>query len=537
VLFGPYLNYAAAGFIDPWIYTGYFTNFSHIQRFHGNEYYFSRIPWTIPGVLMFQVATPAAASILLHAGILAVSVIALYFTVRWHYGTAPALLTSLALATSPSIHSAIAWDYPDGPAIAYGFVAAAFALRPGGRRAVNTILMAAFLTLSGLTNMSGAPMILAVLVFPLWRQRHVPKELAKEAGYILAGVVGTTLLLLPVSKWMLGYWLFYMQQINLARYEMANGVLTRMWGSGNDFLATAYRLFPPLFLLVFGPAVLLISRKRKDVAWAAHIALAICILLYCYQEFVLHGVALRVPYHSVYLVVPVFVLAGVVLGELWRRGAWRREWIVTGALALFVVALPFVAEAVRRDLFVSITWGTMAVAGAVGLALLSGWRQAPAVFRIPLVLLLATLLYAGPARQLNPFGSSQPHNREDFNALMSMQTILLSSKPAERPTLFWVDRGEFHENLFLSAQAMWTHEPSDFGKYLAGASREELQVRFQYNPTLIHLTDHPEKIAERLKLLDARGVHYENHRQWIVRDGQTQFYVAAEDLTDIWGIH
>ena len=41
---------------------------------------------------------------------------------------------------------------------------------------------------------------------------------------------------------------------------------------------------------------------------------------------------------------------------------------------------------------------------------------------------------------------------------------------------------------------------------------------------------------ERLKLLDSRGVHYENHRQWRIQLGQEQFWVAAEDLTDIWGI-
>jgi hypothetical protein len=329
--------------------------------------------------------------------------------------------------------------------------------------------------------------------------------------------------------------MFFLQQINLARYEMANGVLTRMWGSGNGFLPDAYRLFPPLFLLVFGPATLLASRKRKDVAWPAFLALAICFLLYCYQEFVMHGVALRVPYHSVYLVVPIFLFAGAVLGELWQRAVWTREWILTSLVALFLLALPFAANAWRNDVFISITWGNMTVGGLVALVLLAGWRQASSVFRIPLVLLLALLLYAGPARQLNPFRSARPHNREEFDALMSMQTILLSAKPPGRETLFWVDPGEVHDSLFLSAQALWTSSPFDFPALLK-IPAEDLRVRFEYNPTIVHLTDHPEKIAERLKMLDARGVHYENHRQWIIRDGQTPFYLAAEDMTDIWGI-
>lgn len=532
------MNYATAGYVDPWIYTGYFTNFSTIQQLFGERYYFSRLPWTIPGVLMFHVFTPAAASLLLNTCLVAACVISLYFAVRWHYGTVPALLTSLALATSPSLQSAVGWDYPDGPAIAYGFIAAAFALRPHGRPAVNTILMAMFLALSGYTNMSGAPMILSVLVFPLWRQRHSITEFAREATYIVVGVAGTTMALLPVSRLMLGYWPFYRKQIDLAQYEMGTpGVLSGMWGSGNDFLPAAYRLFPPAFLLVFGLAVLLVARKSTPVARSAYAALATCCGLYCYQEFVLHGVALRVHYHSVYLVVPTFLLAGVLLGELWRDGGWKYEGIVAGALALFVLTLPFVADARRDDVFGVILWSNMAIAGTVCLVLLAGWRKAPAVFRAPLALLLATLLFAGPVRELNPLRSAQPHNRDDFDTLMNLQAVLISSKPAKSETIFWVDKGEIHEPLFVSTQALWTSGAEDLTKYLTTASPEDLRVRFQRNPTVVHLTDHPEKLAERLKLLDSRGVHYENHRQWIVRTGPSQFYVAAEDMTDIWGIH
>ncbi len=484
LLFGPYVNFGTAGFIDPWIYTGYFTNFSYIQRFHANTYYFSRLPWTLPGILFFQIATPEVASILLNVCLVAVSVISLYYAIRWHYGTAPALITSLALLTSPFLISAVAWDYPDGPAIAYGFVAAAFAVRPGGRRWVNTVSMAVFLALSGFTNMSGAPMILSILVFPFWRQRHSVTELAREAAFILAGVAAATLALLPVSKAMLGYWPFFMKQIELASYEMGTpGLLTHMWGSGNEFLLTAYRLFPPAFLLLFGLAVLFLAKKRTAVAWPAWFALLVCCLLYCVQEFGLHGIALRVPYHSVYMVVPIFVFAGTVLGELWQPEFKTREWIPFAVVALFVVAMPFVADSWRVDQQTSQLWGNMSVAGAAAFLLLVGWRSAPSIFRIPIALLIASLLYAGPARQLNYLASIQPNNRSDFDALMSLQSVLKSAQPADREVLFWVDKDEFHANLFLSAQALWTAGAADFAGFLTSVSREELRNRLENSPT------------------------------------------------------
>lgn len=536
-IFGPYIKYPGAGYVDPWIYTGYFTNFTNTNLFHGTLYYFSRLPWTLPAALAFQLATPAVASILLNTCMAAASAISLYYAVRWHYGTAPALLTSLGLVVDPYFNSAVGWDYPDGPAIAYGFVAAAFAVRPHGRRTLNTILMAVFLALSGFTNMSGAPMILAILVFPLWRQRHSAVELAKEAGYILAGVAGAGLALLPVSKAVLGYWSFFMGQIKMAQYELGTpGVLTHMWGSGIGFLLGAYRLFPPVFLLLFGLVVFRMARKRKPIAWPSYIALLTCCALYAYQEFVMHGVALRVRYHCVYLVVPLFLLAGVVLGELWQVQTWRHDWIVVAALVLFVMAMPFLYDAWRQDLPQNM-WGDVFVAGAAALVLLAGWRISPAIFRIPLAVLMAGLLFASPARELSILLSLQRSNPEDFQALMNMQTLLKMSKPANREALFWVDQGELHNNLFVSAQSMWVLAPTDFAQFVRSASSEELKSRLQNSPTLVHLTDHPEKITERMKLLDSRGVHYENQRQWLVREGQTQFYVAAEDLTDIWGIH
>ena len=284
VLFGPYVNYAPKGNIDPWLYTGYFTNYSYIQAHYGTMYYFSRLPWTIPGLIVFQLANPTAGSLLLNACLVATCALSLYFAIRWHYGTVPAVLAAIALATNPWYFTTVAWDYPDGPAIAYGFLAVAFALRPHGSRAINTVLMAACLALSGFTNMSGAPMVVSVLISPLWRARHSLSELVREGAYILAGVAGTTMALVPLSKVVLGYWLFFMPQINLAREELGRPeILIKMWGTGEGFLLKAYHLFPAALLLVLGLVLLVTLRKRAAVAWRAYLALLGCCAIYSFS--------------------------------------------------------------------------------------------------------------------------------------------------------------------------------------------------------------------------------------------------------------
>ena len=538
VIFGPYVNYAPKGYIDPWLYTGYFTNHAYIQAHYGTTYYFSRLPWTIPGLIVFQIATPVVASILLNACLLATCGLSLYFAIGWYYGAFPAVLASIALATNPWYFSSVAWDYPDGPAIAYGFLAVVFALKPHGSRPANSILMAVFLSLSGFTNMSGAPMVLSVLAFPLWRSRRSPAGLVREIAYIVAGVAGTMIVLMPVSKVLLGYWLFFMPQLDLARQALKQPeVLLKMWGPGDGFLLKAYHLFPVALLLVFGLALLAALRKRAPAAWPSYLALLACTMIYSFQEFVLHGVVLHVAYHSVYMVVPLFVLAGVIFGELWRRSELHREWVRTTCLVLLSMALPYAMDAYRQKLFAPGLWTRMFVAGAIAMLLLAGLRAARTGFRIAIILFLLPLLYIGPASESLLYASIDTTNRDDFHALMSFNEALKANMPLERRAVFWADQDERDHYLFVSAQALWVFGAYDFRRAFQGAVPDDMRYQLATNTTLVHLTDHPERINEHLKLLDSHGVRYTNKRQWTVGSGQSLFYVAAEDIVDISALH
>ena len=130
LLLGPYSNFAPAGYLDPWFYTGYFLHFSYLFQQHGLTYYVSRLPYIVPGLLLFKIAPPVTASVLLNALIMASSLAALYCIVSWHYGNLPATLAGIALMTNTYFMAGVAWDYPDGPAVAYALLALAAFSRP-----------------------------------------------------------------------------------------------------------------------------------------------------------------------------------------------------------------------------------------------------------------------------------------------------------------------------------------------------------------------------------------------------------------------
>jgi hypothetical protein len=245
---GPYGNFSPPGFIDPWFYTGYFSNLPYMLRHYGMTYYVSRLPWILPGRLAFQMASPQTASLILNAVIVAVSGLSLYWIIRWYYGRISAVFTAITLVTNLYFYNTVAWDYPDGPSIAYAFAAVAFAVRPNGPRKLNTLAAGALFALSGFTNMSAGPMILGGLVMGVRQYRRSLRDFIREALLITFAVAMTTFMFCLISKLVLGQYQFFRPQIEQTLNVFPT--LSKMWGRGTDFLLAAYRLFPSGFLLV-----------------------------------------------------------------------------------------------------------------------------------------------------------------------------------------------------------------------------------------------------------------------------------------------
>ena len=141
----------------------------------------------------------------------------------------------------------------------------------------------------------------------------------------------TVLVFCPVSQVLFGRWTYFYWQVYHTIHSA--GILASMWGTGGGFLLNAPRLFAPVFLLLVGP-LLWRGRTPRPAAREAWLSLLICFALCAAQEFVLKGTALRIHYHSSYLIVPAFFCAGAFLGELWNGSAWPVVAMAASAVAL-----------------------------------------------------------------------------------------------------------------------------------------------------------------------------------------------------------
>jgi hypothetical protein len=543
--YGPFGIYSPIGTLDPWFYTGYFTNFSYLLLHHGMTYYVSRLPWIIPGRLAFAVASPEVATLLLCAAITTASGLSLYFVVRWYYGHLPAILAALALITNTYFMSTVCWQYPDGPAIAYAMIGMAFYLRPKGNPRWNGFLAACALTLSGFAQMAGAPMILSLLVIPLLRWRRSPKELLWQSLCTLAGVGVTTLLLMAVSKRVLGDALVFKPQFDMWISELHNpNYLSDMWGTGLGFLLKASRLFTPALLLVLAPVILIAARKPAAIAWVCYFAFLTCCLSYALQEFVAHRVSLRVSFVSSYMLVLVFCAVGVVLGELWnhKEASSAPRNIAATALAILTLALPLVYGVLRSEgvhAFSEPIWRVLSCLGAVTivLAILGRWKRLPLQYGTSALVLIA--ISAGPAMDLGigaglglqktVHASNLFHgpNADGFRCLMKIQGYLKSEVDDPRwDLIFWWDKDEPQSSLFDSVASLYVSGHRDITKEFSSGSGR----LYPTNMMMVHLTSHPERIAERTKLMASRGIGVAYERHIDMTYDRTSFIVSLQDL-------
>lgn len=564
LLFGPYSNFAPAGFLDPWIYTGYFTHFSYQMHLAGVSYYVSRLPWIIPGLLVFKIATPAAASVLLNALIMASSITAVYFIVFWHYGTTPAILGCIALMTNPYFMSGLAWDYPDGPAVAYALLALACFLRPAPKFLPSGVAGGACLALSGYTNLAGLPVLLGILMIPLWRYRKSLKRLVGEAGHIVLGGSAVTIVLAVVGKLLLGTFLFFMPQISMILYTRAHPeYLRNMWGDGYAWIPDAYRLFPPLFILFLGGLLLVKRWNRGDTFIGSYLCLVAASVLFCIFEFKFHNVGLRVAYCSTYLMAPLGVFTGLLMGELLPRASHPAGARTVAPISSVKPAAPIAAGLVglalpflyrygthpvfsRREL-----WGGMLVVGllAAGCVL---WMQVRKrgrqsfAYAVAGCLILAGL-FVGPAYDQGLGYVWSDANWSTFQTMMQIEGFVDSVISPERRVRFWYDMDEAPPSaepglpklsyFFDSTYSLYLWGWVDFSKQLASKPVEEIKQFVSADTTFVHLTTDPAKITERTRMLTARGIVLGNERRQIVSSRYGNLVLVLQDVLDNSGFH
>jgi len=113
----------STSFTDAWIYTGYFLHLpSYLQKFSAAPelyYYGDRLPWLLPGFLIFKLFPPLIAHAVLHLALFYLATFTLYTILNWTLNHRVALLGAVLLGCYWHFWLAISSNYVDGIGIVY----------------------------------------------------------------------------------------------------------------------------------------------------------------------------------------------------------------------------------------------------------------------------------------------------------------------------------------------------------------------------------------------------------------------------------
>lgn len=536
--FGPVTNYSPVGFLDPWIPTGYFLNFSDMMERFGIRYYITRTPYAVIGLTFYNIFTPEVANWLMNVFFLWLSCIGFYFSTRRIFNFGPAVLVTTAFATNNYTLSAMAWDYPDGCSIAFLLVGLWLAIDPprllsGWRGWVG---VGFFWGMAGAVNLIAGLVILPLCLIVVASAGIDWREWRHRAIWIIVGVLAMLLVFGVISYFLFGIFWFMGPQIGQLIYSLATpGYLSSMWGTGLAWLLPAYRLAGVFSIAVAALAVLLFIRNRRDRTAPAFIILAAflaTIILFALVEFGLNAVVLRVFYTSSYIVVPTFLAMAAVLHLLMRDDRseiWGVRIAVSTVVGLILVAYVTPWIFIAGNHFPRMLWW-VAVLPAVLIvvaALVGPRRRFHAARAAALALVILPVGVIGGDAAVSYVKNTQT---DGFDAAVKVSDVLRSGAVKGRTIRFWFDNGEPMSQYFHSIASLYLWGWRDLTKEFPTLPQAEIAALLPGHITMVHLTSEPEKIRQREALMTSRGMTFEPARNLtIVTKAGQSFTISLQD--------
>jgi hypothetical protein len=464
--------------IDTWFYLGFFRHLVNFKRdLFPDTYYGSRLSWILPGYVVHSVLPAAAASCVLHLGVIWVSLLSLFTTLRFTMGVRCAFLTTLVASANPQLWSAIGWDYTDGAAVAYGLLTMALFTRSAVRPRPTWGLLFAGMSLAGLVYVNLfwaaiAPLPVLYYLALAWQRTGVPPQrlLPRLAIWCGTGFVLVTVVLCSINYAIDGKFWFYGPSLHAAgRIVRNNASYQSPWRKQG--------LAPWLWIVVVTVTGALLSlapsrikaavRGAENPAPVLFSLLAVAgTVLFLYLQFQSHLAVLGLFFYADGLFPFVFLAAGCLFFAQ-ADGLSNRSFTLLCGSAAVILALVWADYNEKwLPIWPDDIWPAAVVIGVLFAGALVIRRPVAAT---ALALAAFTCLTAEVRRMRSdlPLPIIGPHtHRDTFQRVMDV-SARIDEVRQNRPVRFWFDREEPTSDDYLSVNALYleryTRLQPDFG--------------------------------------------------------------------------
>jgi hypothetical protein len=536
--------YNLSGSIDPWLYTALFVNFENVYEPFANTYYGARLPWIVPGRLLYTTLPVDVAYWLLHGLSFVGGVTALFVLARRHVGLTAAVVGAASLALNPLYWNAQRWDYVDGVTITYLLAGLCFGLplATGRRRIASLVTAGVFFAAAATTNLF---VVLVVALYPLLYVFLQPASglrrrtllFLQDAAAALVGAVALVVTLGLYARSNGGPFLYFEPQVDFAR----EGVGETYKRAGYEWLLEEPRLLVPVFLIAVAAVLLALGRSLPPARFAAGSVVGLTFLTAVTYgwEFLAGGSLLEYTYYFSYLLIPM-ALTITSIAALAASLARSQRWtgLTAAAIATLgaVVALGLIFSSERSGWTgrtgAVITLAAMAVTAALVLAAVLTRRERRgtlvAVVAIGAVVFSSQFAFAS-SKQLFLEARSAPSNRNLYRAALEHVDFVngFSSPGGPLPT-FWY-RGTNKD--FTSIQSMYfygyTGLSLEFPRLTDGL-REQLDTR---KPQTIVLLCDLRDCLRGVAALGRAGYPYARERAERISHGSIDLWAVRMERT------
>lgn len=311
--------------LDPYVYSGYIHDYRHVFEYFGPTYYSNRIAAIDLSRVAHWFFGIDRGYVIVRYILLMMASASIYAIARRFYGSTVAAVTAILLCFSPWYVRAIAWDYVDGFAITYLFVAFACLVAP--RRHPVPFHLAAGLFFALAVNTNFFAVAVAGSFVPSWFILQGRSEARRTGGLIGAVVCGFVLAYLAMGTVLHAEFserplFFERATLNTLDQLLIRGESAQYFHPLLDFLAKRHNyIFVPASLCV---AMLLLwihtSRHRTTAHAPQYVAAAAVYMsvitgVYLINHFVLHHGRITLTYYFSYAVIGSFMAIVALIGE------------------------------------------------------------------------------------------------------------------------------------------------------------------------------------------------------------------------------
>jgi hypothetical protein len=333
------------GFIDPWVYFGYFLDLTqHLRTFKG-AYFTTRLSWILPGAAVYHIFPPLIAPYVLHLALFYAATVSLYLILKQTVSTRAAILGTLLMGCHAYFLRSMGWDYVDGAAITYMLMTLC-ALTYAAKSAHARPLLVAVGVLSALTLHAQLFLIvfspLALGYYQFARREHQRDPVVAGWKPFTWGFAGITAILGTFNMVANGRFFFFINSMGMAAKLVVNhnpyNDSTFRWLAQADWLVLPQvALVGAILCLWRRHSILSVPNAAFLLFWQRYLVLSMSMMVF--WELIGQPV-LQLSFYASYLI-PASLLALASQMESTLRTLNRQQFLLLAGCALFLSLLPF----------------------------------------------------------------------------------------------------------------------------------------------------------------------------------------------------